>query len=289
MSALTLVLVLTSAAIHACWNLWTKQVGGVASRGALMWLLTALSAAIYAPLAVFLALHRGWLPGAQAGVLIGGSSVLHAVYFLLLVGAYRDADLSLVYPIARGSGQLLAAIGGVLLFAERATPLTAAGVLLVVAGVWLLGARGPRRPDARVAGGIVGGLSIGWLIGVYTLWDGWAVKRAGVPPVVFYWAGELLRTLLFTPAALADRAGVAALWRTQRPRVLAIAALSPLAYILILIAMRTGPISHIAPARELSVLLGAWLGGRVLGEGERARRLVAAGALAAGVVALAWA
>lgn len=62
--------------------------------------------------------------------------------------------------------------------------------------------------------------------------------------------------------------------------------LSPLSYILMLFAMRAGELSHVAPAREVSILIGAWLGGRVLGESRRWRRLVAAGAFAAGVVAL---
>jgi len=74
-----------------------------------------------------------------------------------------------------------------------------------------------------------------------------------------------------------------------RGRVLAIAALSPLSYILILLALRQGAVSRIAPARELSILFGALLGGQVLKERQRARRLVAAAAFVCGVVALAWA
>jgi uncharacterized membrane protein len=80
---------------------------------------------------------------------------------------------------------------------------------------------------------------------------------------------------------------MAALWRAQRWRVLGIALLSPLSYILILLALRQGDVGHIAPAREVSILIGAYLGGRVLGEGDRRRRLVAAAAFAAGVIALA--
>jgi len=68
--------------------------------------------------------------------------------------------------------------------------------------------------------------------------------------------------------------------------VLAIALLSPLSYILMLVAMKTGALSHVAPARELSILIGAYLGGRYLGEAQRWRRLVAAAAFVAGVLAL---
>src|SRR5262249_40599433 len=131
------------------------------------------------------------------------------------------------------------------------------------------------------------GLATGVSIAVYTLWDGWAVKRAGVPPLVFYWGGEVVRVLALTPLALRQPAEMRTLLRTQRWRVIGIALLSPLSYILILLALKQGDVGHIAPAREVSILIGAWLGGRVLGEGDRRRRLVAAAAFAGGVIALA--
>ena len=134
---------------------------------------------------------------------------------------------------------------------------------------------------------VVLALALSFSIAIYTLWDGWGVKRAGVPPLVFYWAGEVVRVLTLTPLAMGQRAEIASLWKTQRARVIGIALLSPLSYILILLALRHGDVGHIAPAREVSILIGAWLGGRVLGEGDRRRRLVAAAAFAAGVIALA--
>ena len=110
-----------------------------------------------------------------------------------------------------------------------------------------------------------------------------------MPPLVFYWGGEVVRVLLLSPVALRAPGDIAALWRSQRWRVLGIALLSPLSYILILLALRLGDVGHIAPAREVSILIGAWLGGRVLGEGDRRRRLIAAVAFAGGVIALAFA
>ncbi len=105
--------------------------------------------------------------------------------------------------------------------------------------------------------------------------------------------GPLLATagavLLLSPVALRVPGDMAGLWRAQRWRVLGIALLSPLSYILILLALRQGDVGHIAPAREISSLIGAWLGGRVLGEGDRRRRLSAAAAFAGGVIALAFA
>ncbi len=289
MSPAVLVLVLSSAVVHATWNLWTKQLGPAVRSAPLLWLLTALSSVVYAPFAILVLAGSGWRPDAPSLVLILGSGVIHVGYFVLLLRGYRAADLSLVYPLARGTGPLLAAAGAVFLLGERPTPLSVTGALLVATGVLVI-ARQPASINPRALGpGVSYGLATGGMIAIYTLWDGWAVKRALVPPLVFYWAGEVVRVLVLSPLAIGARRDIAGVWRTHRWRVLGIALLSPLSYILILLALRRGDVGHIAPAREVSILIGAWLGGRVLGEGDRRRRLAAAAAFAAGVTALAFA
>ena len=289
MSPTVLALVLGSAVVHATWNLWTKQLGPGVRSAPLLWLLTAISSVVYAPFAWAVLARGGWRPDANALLLIAGSGVIHVGYFVLLLRGYRGGDLSLVYPLARGTGPLLATAGAVLLFDERPTPLSVAGALLIATGVLVAttGGSGPWR--GRLGAGVGYGLATGVSIAVYTLWDGWGVKRAGVPPLVFYWGGEVVRVVLLSFVALRTPAEIGALWRGQAPRVLGIALLSPLSYILILLALRHGDVGHIAPAREVSILIGTWLGGRVLGEGDRVRRLVAAAAFAGGVVALALA
>ena len=286
MPLLVLGLVLASAVVHATWNLWTKQLGPGVRQVPLLWLLTAISSVCYAPFAWATIARTHWTPSPVALALIAGSGLIHVGYFFLLLRGYRSGDLSLVYPLARGTGPLLATAGAVALFGERPTPLSVAGVLLVVAGVAVMTGRGPSE-QAKLGPAIRYGLATGVSIAIYTLWDGWGVKRAGVPPLVFYWAGEVVRVLTLSPLAARQRPETATLWRTQRARVIGIALLSPASYILILIALKQGDVGHIAPAREVSILIGAWLGGRVLGEGDRRRRLDASAAFAAGVIALA--
>jgi drug/metabolite transporter (DMT)-like permease len=89
--------------------------------------------------------------------------------------------------------------------------------------------------------------------------------------------------LLLTPLAR----GAAAAWRTQRTAVVGVGALSPLAYVLVLFALTRAPVSLVAPVRESSVVVGALLGARVLGEGHLTRRIAAASAIALGIAALA--
>ena len=288
MTLLTLALILTSAALHATWNLWAKQLGGDTRDTSVMWLLTALSALAYAPLALGWAVLNHVSVDARTIGWMAASSVIHVGYFLLLRG-YRASDLSVVYPVARGTGPLLAAAGAVLWLGEQPTPLSVTGALLIVTGILVLTVRPEFRRAPHSQAGVFYGLMVGVTIGLYTLWDGRAVSKLGFDPLVYYWGGELFRVIVLAPFAAADRDGVRTLWRAHRRRILGIALLSPLSYILVLFAMSRGPISHIAPVREVSILIGAWLGARMLGEADRGRRLIAAAAFAAGVVALALA
>lgn len=289
MTLVALALVLASATIHATWNLWAKQFHPGTRSAPLLWLLTATSSVVYGPVALWMLRHGAWYPTPQAIFLTAVSGAIHIVYFALLLRGYRVGDLSVVYPVARGTGPMLAFAGALVVFGERATPLAVAGALLVATGVLVLTWRSGAADARKLSPGLRYGLATGVLIACYTLWDGWSVKAGAVPPLLFYWGGEVTRVLLLSPSALRERASVATIWREQRLRVLGIALLSPLSYVLVLLAMRTGAVSHIAPAREISILLGAYLGTRVLGEGEKRRRTGAAAAFAAGVVALALA
>lgn len=283
-----LALVLTSAALHATWNLWAKQLGAVRA-SSLMWLLEILSAAAYAPIVLLWAWKSHASLDARSLGWMAASALIHVGYFLLLLRGYRTSDLSVVYPVARGLGPLLASAGAILWLGEKPTVLSISGAVLIAAGIVVLTARAGFRHSAHLRDGMFYGVLVGVTIGAYTLWDGRAVSKLAIDPLLYYWGGECVRVVLMTPAALADRTGVASLWREHRLRVTGIALLSPLSYILVLIAMRGAGVSHIAPVREVSILIGAWFGARMLGEGDRTRRLIAAAAFAAGVTALAFA
>jgi drug/metabolite transporter (DMT)-like permease len=135
--------------------------------------------------------------------------------------------------------------------------------------------------------GITFALLTGISIAVYTLWDKYAVSTLQIPPVVEDWAATVGVAIALAPLALRDRQRLALVWRTYRPQVLGAAVLSPLAYILVLSAMRFTAISVTAPCREVSVLFGVLLGRRLLGEGSAVRRLIAAAAIVAGIITIA--
>ena len=135
--------------------------------------------------------------------------------------------------------------------------------------------------------GVAYGLLTGASIAAYTLWDKHAVSALLIPPLLQTWSATLVSVALLTPLALRRRGKVVAVWREYRFEVLGVALLTPLSYILVLAALVSSPVSYVAPIREISILIGAAMGARLLAEGHTSCRLLAAGAMVMGVVAVA--
>jgi drug/metabolite transporter (DMT)-like permease len=243
-------------------------------------------AVLLTPLGVVVLLRSADEIDRAALIFIVGAGALHAAYFVSLQRGYREGDLSLVYPLARGIGPLLATAFAISVLGERPSALALAGGAIIVAAVLsLTGAPRLGRSD-RDAAVLYAGLT-GVLIAAYTLWDKHAVDALGVSPILYFWGAEVCRATLLTPL-VAGRPGAAAVtWREDGVRALGVGALSSFAYILVLYALAVAPVSYVAPAREVSILIGAALGAQLLAEGDPRRRLLCAGAIVVGVAALA--
>jgi drug/metabolite transporter (DMT)-like permease len=286
-----LALVIAAALLHAVWNIAAKKAGGD-SRFAL---ITAL---IFAPLWAPVALWAGWSVVPQWGwvpwAAVAASAAVHLVYFSTLLRGYRVSDLTIVYPVARGTGPLLTVLGATLLLGEKLSLVAALGVAGVVGGVFVL-AGGPAlwrqahepAQRERVLAGLRWGAATGALIAGYTLIDGYAVKVLLLSPILVDYFGNVLRIPLLVPLLWRDLPGLRDAWRSQWRHALVVATLGPVAYVMVLYAVQLAPLSHVAPAREVSMLFAALIGGRLLGEADRGLRLLGAGCIALGVVLLA--
>jgi len=284
---LALILVLISAVAHATWNFIAKQ----ASAGPVFnWLFDLMSVGVCLPLTVALVVAQPPHLSYLAWVFVVGSALLELAYFLLLGQGYRTGDLSLVYPLARGTGPMLATAGAILILGERPTPLALCGVVLVGVGVFMLAAnpRELRAPHARRAVGFA--LLTGLVIAAYTLWDKQAISPEGgaIPPLLYFLLFTACRALMLTPYALTRMPTVRSEWRLHRKHAFGVAVLSALSYILVLYALLVSPVSYVAPLREVGILIGAAMGWRLLAEGVGGRRLAGALAMVAGVLALAF-
>lgn len=312
MTLLALALALASAVTHAGWNLLVKRAGLSANTPSFAWLLFVLSALLFAPLAIwYVATGRAVLT-TEMLPWIGGSAALHTVAFLMLLRAYRTGDLSVVYPLARGTGPLVVTVVGVAVLDERATIASVTGAVLIALGIvvlrglpWIQGsaaaAAGPEgstRADSSAGpAGLAGApplphaagqaILLGVFIAAYTLWDKQVVGPLGLAPVVLECLLSFVMAALVTPLVIRQASTIRATFRAHSGLLVVVALLSSLSYVLFLTALATAPASRVAPARELSILIGALLGTRILGEQDAPRRLPAALMMSAGVILLA--
>jgi len=295
-SATAITLILIAAVAHASWNLFSKQA---AQTGAIsfIWLAATAGTCAYIPV-IAVAWAGGWLHLTALGwVFMAGTGVLESAYFVFLQSGYRLGDLSLVYPVGRGTGALLAAVAGIAFLGERPGPVAIGGIIAVVAGIALIGApaqasAGPPAPPghsepASTVPAIGFALATGVFIASYTLWDRYAVATLGTSALLQGYATFPFMAVVFALPARRAADRTALVWHRYRLQVVGAAVLMPLAYILVLAALAFTAVSVVAPAREVSVLFGVLMGGRLLGEGSVARRLTAAVAIAGGIIAIA--
>lgn len=291
MSLYALALVVTAAFLHAGWNLLAKRISARTGGGSPLVFLTSLGVTVlYLPAAVWILSTESHTLDLKAWLWICLSAVLHYGYSLVLQRGYETGDLSVVYPLARGTGPLLSSIGAIFVLGERPGWLAACGILLVIAGVLLLaGGRRLFRVSAfrsNLESGVGWGLLTGLFIATYTLVDGYGVKVLLIAPLLLDYFSGVVRGVMSAPRAFTQWPHVTLLWQRHKKEILGIALLSPLSYILVLTALQEAPVSHVAPARELSMMVAAFLGVRLLNEGDMKQRMAAAGLIVAGVIAL---
>ena len=277
MTLVPLLLVVLAALIHASWNLMAKRA---ASAGApFVAAYNVIGCIAYAPWVVWL-LAQGamsWSWPAFASILASG--LIHLAYSLCLQRGYQVADLSVVYPVARGSAPLLSATAAMLLFGEAPTAAGLLGLTAVIAGIGLIATQGHS--------GVRWGTATGGLIASYTVVDAYAVKALGIPPVLLDWCSNLVRLVMLMPVIAANPARFRAAMQGRWLLATGVGLLSPLSYILVLQALEMGaPVSVVAPMREMSMMVGALLGMLLLKERVGAWRLIGCGVLIAGVILL---
>lgn len=285
-----LLLVILAGFIHACWNIVAKKAGGDVRFA----FFTAMVLMVFwAPVGLWVGWQQLPLWGWPEWGLISVSAAVHVVYYISLLRGYRKADLTVVYPLARGSGPLLSSLAAIVLLGEHITATGLCGIAAVVSGVFLIAGgpglfRGAFDPPqrARLRKGVQYGLLTGVFIAAYTVVDGYGVKVLLLSPILIDYFGNLMRLLILAPPVLRDPAEALSLWKTQWKSATVIGIVSPVSYVLVLYAMQVAPLSHVAPAREVSMLFAALLGGQLLGERNRLARFLGASLIAFGVIAL---
>lgn len=261
----SIVLLLTIAGlVHTTWNLLAKRS---ADTQAFLWLALVAAMVIFAVPFVLLRAPIppiGWL-------CIAASGALEAVYYLLLGGAYQAGDLSVVYPLSRGSAPLFVLIFAVAFLGEHVTVIGVAGILLTVVGVYVLhlqtiDRRGLLAPLAALrerASKLA--LLTGAVIAGYSVVDKVGVQY--VPPEIYIYLIFGVSAVYLAPLMLTRKwVAVRKEWRVNRASVLAAAVLFVVSYLLVLFALRGAQVSYVAAVRGIGVVFAAVLGTALLHE-----------------------
>jgi len=288
MNSTALLLVVTAAIAHASWNLIAKRAAHIGP--AFVFAYGVSATILYAPWVGWILIHENNNWSWQIILCMTLSGALHLAYSLFLQKGYQVADLSIVYPVARGTGPFLSTLGALLILNEPATVQSIGGMLCVVLGVLLIATQGQItrlfRPTAIV--GVRWGFIVGLFIASYTLVDAYGVKTLLVAPVLFDWATCAARTLIMLPHFARNPQKAWGSMRGYWTLAWAVGFLSPLGYILILYALQIGTsVSLVAPAREMSMLLVTLAGLVLLREPVGWGRFLGCCSIALGVVLLA--
>lgn len=289
MTATALSIVLTAAVLHSGWNFLLKK-----SRRKLVFVWCFLLAACLIYFPMFLYYWVNCTISTMGWVFIFATGVLHYLYFWLMSGAYERGELSLVYPVSRGSGPLLVPVFAAIFLGERLSVVGIAGIALIICGIYIihlpsLCMRSFFDPFLKTGNGAsVWALGTGGTIAAYSLVDKTGVTL--VPPPVYIYLMLLLSWLLLTPHVLAkNREWIPEEWRLNKVTILLVGVLALLTYMMVLFALRMSEVSYVVACRETSIIFSAVYGIFFLGEARTAGKIIGALFITIGVAAIGFA
>jgi drug/metabolite transporter (DMT)-like permease len=220
------------------------------------------------------------------------SALVEAVYFITLIRAYEKGDFSLVYPMARGSAPAFLTVWAVIFLGDRPRPFGLVGIALLVLGLIVVGGKSwwsLKKKSVLTSSAIGLALSTAFCISIYSAIDGAAVRRVDPLPYTVLIMG--LSAVFITPVVLMRYGGQGTIveWRTNWLRIVLVGILSLLSYMLVLQVYSIAHVSYAGAIREISVVFGAFLGWRLLGEDFGMIRVVGAILIFAGILVIALA
>lgn len=268
------LLALGAAVLHAGWNLIVKQSG---DRWLALWGLFVAGGLIGLPYTI-VATWSGDLD-LTAWTWAAASGIVHTIYIARLARTYEIADFSVTYPIARSTGALVAALGGLLLLGDQMSTLSLIGIAIVILGMSALSGHVQWTH-------IWPALIVGSLIGTYTVIDsqGARTTEGSAYAMSIFVTGGIGTTLhgIGTGRWSAMRRSVSGSWRHYVLTGLA----SLVTYWMVLLAVRRAPVGYVTALRESSVVFATFIGWRFLRERSGLRRVLSSLVMVTGLVTL---
>lgn len=275
--------VLASAVLHATWNFLLRRAGG---SNIVLALSKVAEAVVLLPITAWVLSSSGMPPARYVPVVLV-ATVLATINYAALSAAYRRADLSLVYPVARGAVFLFLPLLGFLVFREALGPRGWMALALIIGGIALLPLRAFDRASAKEVIGHLRSTAVGLALvaalatASYTIWDKLAVGF--LEPLLYFYGYTVLLAVVFGGVLVrAPRGEVRAAWRRHPVSVVVIGLFNAGAYLLILGALRDGMATQVLAVRQLSIPIGVLLGWRLLDERVTPARALGAILITAG-------
>jgi drug/metabolite transporter (DMT)-like permease len=278
MSTIAIGLVLLSALFHALRSLFTKESG---DKQVFLWLYSIFALLFFAPL-FFYFLYRVGINNPAAYAWCAGSGFIHFLYWLFLTNAYKEGDLSHVYPIMRSSPALVLVIA-ILFLGEQVSFQGVAGILLVAVGVYIINMK-------RISGeellapvkSVVHDRSTQFAfltlisVAIYSVVDKMAVTH--IHPVLFAFFHLLFGMCYYTPYIVLTKkyAKIKKEWNSGAVRIIMSGIIGIVGYALILVAFTIERVSYIVSLRQTSIVFAVLMGSHLLKEKHRAIRLAGA-------------
>jgi drug/metabolite transporter (DMT)-like permease len=272
---LATVLALSAAVLHAGWNFVAKRAEG--DRYMVLWAQFFVGGVISLPLMIGNQLLFGMVWQGYLWAMMSGC--VHLPYTWMLAKAYTYGDFSVSYPVARGGGAALAAVGGVMLLGDHLSGLEIAGIGIVVLGLMLL-AYGATGPNLAMA------LAVACTIGIYTVLDAKGARITASVAYIFASFVAVATTNTVFGLATGRAAEMKAMLAVNGRRAALTGLASLVTYGLVLVAVQHAPVGYVTALRESSVVLAALAGWKLLGEGDHRRRITAAVVVFTGLLVL---
>ncbi len=277
-------IVLLSAFLHAGWNYLTKK-----SQRKIVFIWWSLLASLILFSPMFFIYWPKTHISIEGWYCVVATGVIHALYFWFLGGAYERGDLSLVYPLSRGTGPLLVPILAVLLIHEKISRLGVFGIVVIVLGIYVIhlkafNLRSFLEPLRAVKGsGSIWALSTGVTIAGYSL-----VDKVGVgivfTPVYIYLMFVLAWAMLCPWVLVRERGLILKEWRLNKRAILTVGFLDLFTYMMVLFAMTFSKVSYVVAVREVSIVFSALYGILWLNERHGVQKMAGAVLIALGVI-----
>ena len=277
------LLALAAAVLHAAWNLAVKQSG---DRYVALWGQFAVAGTIGLAVIAIAAVAGGGPRGVTLVVPAAGwmwalvSGLIHVPYCWFLARAYDRGDFSLVYPMARGGGALVAAVAGIVVLGDHVSALGGISIAIVAGGLALLSGPGGSGADVQAA------LGVALTIGAYSTVDAHGIRSTDTP---LYAMASFVGIAIFTTAfGLVSRRGsaMAAAMRLSWRRFTLMGVAALVTYAMVQLAFQRAAVGYVTALRESSVVIAAFAGNRLLGETAGARRMIASAVVLGGLILL---